>query len=267
MDKKDIVQFSNTLKETIDEYSDIKDSLINEELLELVGDCSKIVKVLVVSKKIKDKFIFKHFLKGFSIGEQAEKEKLDKLKRYINDEDKALFVSQILDNVLNSKSKYSSFILGYMLNTMIKNSDELSPKYVILAEALTHMFDHDIKHIKLLGDFYNNRLDSDKEYKGCKEKFYIDEYFMHILDEKSYSFQDMHLTIEKCISYQLIEKKSETSTKLDLTKLKVERERDEYFNDYYLDGDAIAETFIKDSYKMTIVGDLLYEIMCLLEIE
>ena len=103
--------------------------------------------------------MFKSFIKGFSIEEDVDENSLEKLYKYIIDsEDKAIFVTKTLDRIFTSKSKYAVFILGYMLNTLIKNEENLEPKYIILSDSLTYMFDHDILNIRVIGDYCNYKI-------------------------------------------------------------------------------------------------------------
>ena len=162
MASENMLEVSKLLRDGINNYSDIKDlfkeEVLENDVVELFGDCSKIVKCLSKTKKIVEMGMFTTFLKGFSIGDETEEEKLEKLKEYIDDEDKAMFISKTLNKILDAKSKHAVFILGYMINTLIENERRLNPKYVILADALTHMFDHDIENIRFFGDYYNYKI-------------------------------------------------------------------------------------------------------------
>lgn len=272
MSQEIIVKFTELLKEGVEEYSEVKDFISDEvlenEALELLGDCSKLAKILVKTKKIKDKMIFKSFLKGFYIGEESEHEKIEKLKEYVNDEDKAMFISETLENILNSKSKYASLILGYMINSLILNKKDLNPKYIMLADSLTHMFDHDIKNIRFIGDYCNYKIydDRKKGQRNVKRNVYFGIKFKEILEENSYDKNIMYLTLEKCITYQLMIKIVDSTTELDLDGIDIDYDKESDDKPEISTGTATASTEVDESYEMTVVGDLLFEIINILDI-
>lgn len=263
-------------KDGLDKYSGLKDLLTDQilenEAVELLGDCSGIAKFFIKSKKMIDITMFKFFLKGFYIDEESEKEKLDKLMEYIDDEDKAIFIGKTVESILNSKSKYASFILGYIINTLIVNKKELNPKYIILADALTHMFDHDIVNVRFIGDYCNYKIYDSREAKKndvgrSKRDIYFYKRFKDILDKQDIDKDIFFLTLEKCISYQLMRKNVDSSTELDLDGIDITYNKDLDDAPEISTGMASANTDIDESYQMTVVGELLYEIVIKLEIK
>lgn len=270
-----IYKVTDFLNNGLDKYSDVKgfltDQFLENEAIELLGDCSKIAKFFIGTKKIANRIMFNHFLKGFEIGEDTEEEKLKRLREYANDEDKAMFISKTLESILSSKSKMASFILGYILNTLIVNQKQLNPKYVILADALTHMFDHDIKNIRFIGDYcnytiYDNRKSQKYNSKRNKRDIYFYKKFKEILHENNIDKDIFFLTLEKCISYQLIRKNVDSSTELDLDGLDVSYDKETDDTPAISTGSASANTDIEESYEITVVGDLLYDIILKLDI-
>ncbi len=276
MPEIDIYKFIDFLNNGLDKYSDAKGFLSNtfleNEAIELLGDCSKIAKFFIGTKKLADRTMFNHFLKGFEIGKHTEEEKLRMLREYANDEDKRMFISKTLESILSSKSKMASFILGYILNTLIVNQRQLNPKYVILSDALTHMFDHDIKNIRFLGDYcnyriYDNRKSQKYNSKRDKRDIYFYKKFIEILHENNIDKDIFFLTIEKCTSYQLIRKNVDSSTELDLDGLDVSYDKETDDTPAISTGLASANTEVEESYEITVVGDLLYDIILILDIK
>lgn len=273
---ENMLEVSKLLRDGINNYSDIKDlfkeEVLENDVVELFGDCSKVVKFLSKTKKIVEMGMFTTFLKGFSIGDETEEEKLKKLKEYIDDEDKAMFISKTLNKILDAKSKHAVFILGYMINTLIENERRLNPKYVILADALTHMFDHDIENIRFFGDYYNykvydNRKKKSKSNKSQKRYIYINKKFKDILKENDLDDKIVYLTLEKCCSYQLMVKYVESNTDLDLDGIDVSYDKENDNVPEISTGTALANTEVEESYGMTIVGELLYDLIIELDIK
>ena len=257
---------------TLDKYSEVRELLeenvLKNSIVEIIGDSSKVISGIVNAKRLKDKVMFAWFLKGFNIGEETEQVKIEKLKNYVDNEDKALFISDTLEKIMNSKSKLCALILGYMINTLTNNKNDLHPKYIILADALTHMFDHDIKNIKFLGDYCNYKIyDNRKKGKSKKRNVYFYKRFKELLDENNCDKDIMYLTLEKCMSYQLMRKNVESTTDLDLDGIGVSYDKDYDDEPEITTGTASANTEVDESYELTIIGDLLYEIICVLGIE
>lgn len=269
MDKQKIESVGKYIIDCIKDYPDIKDTLLKDSAIEILGDYSKVVKSLVKLNKLKNEAGFKSFLKGFNIGDEIEEEKIKKLQEYIeNDEDKAFFISNTLQNILNSKSRYSCFILGYMINTLISENRKLNPKYIILADALTHMFDHDIKNVKLIGDYINYKINDDRDKGIVKQKrnLYYTKKFKDVVSSNGNDIDIFYLTLEKCITYQLMLKEIESSTDLDLDGINVDYDKELDKAPEITTGTASATTDVDESYTMTTVGNLLYDLIILLEI-
>lgn len=264
------------IKDGLDKYSDtrdlLKEEVLENEAIELIGDCSKVAKLLVGTKKLFNISMFSFFLKGLYIGNQTEEEVIDKLREYINDEDKAMFISKTIDNILNSKSKYSVFILGYMVNTLLRSQQELHPKYIILANALTNMFDHEIESIRFMGDYCNYKIYDErklgrKKINKNKRDIYFYKRFKEILEENNFDKDILYLTIEKCIANQLMIKNVESYTELDLNGLDVSYDKEIDDEPDISTGSASANTEVEESYEMTIIGEFLYELTVELDIK
>ncbi|WP_270940590.1 hypothetical protein [Romboutsia lituseburensis] len=267
MSKEKSVQIIDFFENMIDSHSEIKD-IINTDILEndavtFLSDNIKFVRTLKSLNDSKNIIMFKKFLKGFNIGEEPDVELIEKLKKYINDEKKFDFISQTLEKILNSKSRYSAYIMGYMVNTLINGKEDLHPKYIILADALSHMFDHDIENMKFIGDYCNKKIyDTNNENeKVVKQRgIYFYKKFTDILSENHIDKDIMYLTLEKCLAYQLMVKNVESDSELHLDfSVDYDKESDDVPE---ISGDSSSvdiDTY--ESYELTIVGDLLYELI------
>lgn len=91
---------------------------------------------------------FMYFLQGFNPEEIPSEEKLKKLKKYVNNEEKAMFISDTLSKILLSKSTYANMLLGYLLNYIIENNEDLDMDYLIVVDALNNLYDKDIINFK-----------------------------------------------------------------------------------------------------------------------
>lgn len=276
MSEVNLSKVADFFSDGLEKYSDAREffteQVLENEAIQLLGDCSRTAKFLIGTKKLVDRRMFNNFLKGFNIGEDTEDEKLEKLREYIDNEDKSMFISKTLESILNSKSKHASFILGYMINTLIVNQKELNPKYIILADALTHMFDHDIENVRFIGDYCNYAICDDRKSakytsKRNKRDIYFYKKFKEVLDENNIDKAIFYITLEKCISYQLMRKNLDSSTELDLDGVDISYDKENDDTPEISTGTASANTDVEESYEMTVVGDLLYDIILKLDIK
>ncbi|MCY6355372.1 hypothetical protein [Clostridium sp. ZS2-4] len=268
MEKNTTNELLNIAKEVFKEYSDIKEFIQNEivesDLGEILGECSKLVGGLIKLNNYKNKQMFKCFLKGFTIGTEAEEEKVEKLKKYIKDKKSALFISQTLENIKQSKSEKACLILGYMINTIIEENRSLNGKYIILADALTHMFDHDIENFKFIGDYCNLKIYNEKKATR-KRAVYFYNSFKTLLNENDIDKNIMFLTLEKSCTYQLLIKNVDANTELNLD-LDVSYDKESDNEPEVGTGSSDVSTEVDEYYTMTFVGDLLYKIINILRL-
>ena len=265
-----LISFVENIKDLSEKYSNIKDILednvLENELFELGTDTIKFFKILNNGKKAFDLIMFKSFIEGFSIEEDIDEKRLEQLYRYIIDsEEKAIFVTKTLDRIFKSKSKYAVFILGYILNTLIKNEENLQHKYIILADSLTYMFDHDILNIRFIGDYCNYKIYDDRNSNSFRKMrdICVNRKFLELLKQESIDKDIFILTLEKCISYQLIRRNIELKTNLDLSGADITYDI-EYGKNSSTDvstGTASADSETEERYCMTMICNLLYDII------
>lgn len=264
----EIVEIS---KNMLEDYTGIRefieDEIIESDLGEILGDSVKVVGVLIKLNNYKNTQMFKSFLKGFTIGSEIEEEKVEELKKYMKNKKRTLFISQTLQNIIQSKSEKACLILGYMINTLSEKDTDANGKYVVLADALTHMFDHDIENIKFIGDYCNFKIDNKKKVgdKRTKRSVYFYKKFKMLLNENGIDEDIMFLTLGKSCTYQLMIKDVDASTELNLD-LDVNYDKDLDKEPELSTGNSEASTDVDEYYTMSIVGDLLYEIINILRL-
>ncbi len=75
----------------------------------------------------------------------------------------------------------------------------------------------------------------------------------------------MFLTLEKCVTYQLLFKEVEVATELNIDlDVVYDKERDDEPAVSVID--SSADTSVDESYRLTGVGDILYQIINILDI-
>ncbi|WP_142289831.1 hypothetical protein [Staphylococcus argenteus] len=222
-DKLNEVQFH------IENMLDVKKGIVENPFFELAQDGSNVLRVLNNMSKIAAQKKFMYFLQGFNPEEIPSEEKLKKLKKYVNNEEKAMFISDTLSKIILSKSTYANMLLGYLLNYIIENNEDLDMDYLIVVDALNNLYDKDIINFKKIYSI-NSRIVTTTRLR--KEIGNNNDYFSAIQ------------TIEKLNFLRLIIKAVEIETNLNYDN------DDPEFSDIDVDQNEI--------YRKNNAGKLLY---------
>lgn len=186
-------EIKNKIAANLSTYSEMKKEILEDEYLALIGDASKVVTFLRGVSKIIVNKKFQKFLEGFSEGEQPLEEQMDKLLNYIDDEEKAEFISDIFTKVMLANSSKATLVMGTILKDIEKAGSQIEHNKIIAINALTTMYDIDLKNIMIINEFFE--LESDRIYPPRLAKY---------CSEKCYDYNSVNLTIEKCVSYQIL---------------------------------------------------------------
>ncbi|MHA7767544.1 hypothetical protein [Bacillus atrophaeus] len=76
----------------MENYMQVRDDVLENDFVQLIGDSSKIVGFLRGSSELIIRKKFESFLKGFSLEEEPTEAQLEKLIKYIDNETKAEFI-------------------------------------------------------------------------------------------------------------------------------------------------------------------------------
>lgn len=240
MGKEIMLQGLVKLNSSIEEYLEIKDEILDNDYLEVIGDISKTVKFLKSVNEMKIKRQLLSFIKGFNPSNNPTEEEINKLIKYVNNESKAQFISDILSNILFAKSRKSCMIIGSMIGYLKDNLNELPVEYIICVSGLTDLFDHDIENIKYIYKWVNNEIEGQKKRNKKTGWFYITKKFKELAKANDVEINSLLMTVEKFVSLQYLQKVYEIDFGVELD---VESPN--------------ADTY--ESYKLTEVGNLLCE--------
>lgn len=136
--------------EHIETYMQIKNDILENDYVQLLGDSSKMLGFLRSSSELILRKKFESFLKGFSLDEQPNEAQLQRLIKYIDDENKAEFIADTFSKILLSKSSRACLIMGSILNSIVENSEDLTHAHLVSINALMNFYDMDIENYKLL---------------------------------------------------------------------------------------------------------------------
>lgn len=195
----------NEVWEKISSYLDVKDLVTESECVEVLGDSFSIIKLLRNASNLIIQKRFESFLKGFKDTEKPTEEQLNRLLKYIDDKQKAEFISDIFSKILLSNSKLSCMIMGCIMQKIINTGDNVTHSDLICIDALTKFYDFDIKNFKTVCDNQNLKrskvINLNNIYKK-KENENIDK-------------TSISLTLQKCVSCQLVSLESEVDANFD----------------------------------------------------
>lgn len=236
MNMPTINTFINYIDSKIETYSEFKDASGISDIMEVLDDNLSIFKGISSVTKYISKKRFAYFLKGLDNNNIELESSLSKLYSYIDDESKAEFITKTIDRVLRSNSKKSAFLLGVLASELISNKKDPDFKELICVTSLGKLHDYDLENLISIWKY----LDDDKVRHGRNDWFSISNLLKKWAKENNINIDDsIELTIEKCVSLQLIIKDFHSDINIDS----------------HSPEDATVDT--NKSYKFTIVGNQL----------
>jgi len=201
-DKLPTINIIDALSEKLSTYLAIKDSILENEYVELLGDCSKVYGFLRNASKLVARKRFESFLKGFRDDEEPTEEQLAKLMKYIDNEQKAEFIADTFQKILLSKSSKSCLIMGTIMQDILKKKAELTLEDLVCLDALTNFFDC---------DFENYRYICNDAYPKTNKEFKLSTDWFVKCKEDDFSDASVLLTVSKAVSHQLMNKDDDLS--------------------------------------------------------
>lgn len=236
----------NDINEKITGYLSLKDSIIDDDYLEVFSDSVTVIRAISSTYKLISKRRLACFLKGLNLEKEPSFEQLCKLYDYIDSEEKAEFISDSITKVLTANSKKSAFLLGIIIHRLINSKVDLTYKELICANALSSFYDFDIDNIIVLCNYV-------KYLKSARKKtfsgwFNIYNSFSSWRKDKGIDLDNSHiLTVEKCVTAQIL-----------IRDIEVELDIDE-------DSPGSASATNNESFKFTEAGELLLDNLKYLE--
>ena len=197
---QEIIKFTKEILSNTAKIDDVIDKALEpiKDYTDTIGDIATPIKSLIAIVNLKKRLTFKSFVanyanqlnKGYIIDEEETK----KLQNYFKDKKNIAFISDIIDNAINSKSLKATAILGVIAGKLIKEKNELTYDYLSIIDSLRIMTDFDIENFVVLYDYLPIVGTSHEETNEYRTRdFYKDENPTKIkLDRVS-----LELTIEK----------------------------------------------------------------------
>lgn len=205
-------------------YMQIKNDILDNDFVQLLGDSSKIIGFLRGSSELILRKKFESFLKGFSLNEKPTEAQLERLIKYIDDETKAEFIADTFSKILLSKSSKACVIMGSILNNVVEDCEDLTHAHLISINALMNFYDMDIENYKLILSLF-------KKQNNTMEKGQINLYHINKeIKEKKLNRTSVLITLEKSVSHQLLFREMKVEIDVDPDADFADAETKEYFS-------------------------------------
>ena len=205
----EVVDLFKKVQEVSNDYADIKDILVDDSSAELLEDSVSVLKLLNCSRKAFLHIKFKAFLRGLN-RDNANKESIERLVQYVENQDRAEFITNSFDKVLFANSKLVCCLIGIMINELVVNKRDVSQEELMLLQALSVLNDFDVTHF-----YYLHK-------QCCRNKGYnrITESCIAKVCENIHTTPDkIALTIKMLEKANLIEKDAEVRLDMDETEI------------------------------------------------
>ncbi|WP_026883545.1 hypothetical protein [Clostridium akagii] len=188
-------------------YADLKDSIIGENTFELLGDSVKVLALLNNSRKLYCLTKFKSFLEGINF-ETVSEENLQKLIEYVDNSEKAEFITSTFDKILSANSKIACSVIGLLVNEMCIKKRDVQQSDLMLTQALCIMNDFDVKNFVHL-------MDMRKWKEGSKFKAITNKTMKVFREKYNISELDLNLSLQVIGKGGLTEKEGEAKLDMD----------------------------------------------------
>lgn len=120
------------------------------DITEMVSTTTSIGKLFIAGARFSSQKRFEGFLKGLGNGERVSEKQLDKLKEYVNNEQRAQFMCEQFDKVVRANSVESSMMMGLVLHDTIQKNNNPSFQSLIIVNALSQLYDADIDNLEYI---------------------------------------------------------------------------------------------------------------------
>jgi hypothetical protein len=143
----DIIDISRNIIDNIEKLDDIIDSYFEpvKDLTDTASDIFAPVKAVNALYTFNKKRKFKKFLKSYALGlnEYGSNALSDaeKLKTYLKEEKNFNFLTDTIENAINSKSVFGSMILGYYAGQILSEAKAVNYKDLIIIEGIKELND------------------------------------------------------------------------------------------------------------------------------
>lgn len=196
----EIIKFTKHALDNAAKIDDLIDKALDpiKDYTDTVGDLITPAKSLIAIFNLKKRLTFRTFVINYAKylygNYKINDEETLKLQLYLKDKKNLSYISDIIDNAVNSKSLKASALLGAIAGKVIKEKQELTYDHLSIIDTLRILTDYDISNFIILYEYLptiGTSHDQTDEYRT--RDFYDSENPKPIQLERN----SLELTIEK----------------------------------------------------------------------
>ncbi|QBG56345.1 DNA-directed RNA polymerase [Bacillus amyloliquefaciens] len=224
------------LRDEFNGYKDLKKKIVENDYVEIFSELSPMLKFAKSIFDFAQEIKFNMFLKGFNEEDVPLDQQIQKLRKYIDNPTRAEFIANTINKILAANSSEACLIIGTILNSVVNENKDIEHEKLVVINALTSFFNHDIQNYREILDYIN--LNAEKVNKNgniIKKKPKVichNDVWGHCNNQKIQA-ESMYLTLDKCVSFQIVNREYETRTDssidIDLESVEVDTELDEFY--------------------------------------
>lgn len=197
---KEIIEFTKQVLDNAAKIDDVIDNALEpiKDYTDTIADFITPIKGLIAIINIKKRLALrtfvinyaKHLYGNYTIND----EETLKLQNYLKDKKNLSYISEIIDNAVNSKSLKASALLGAIAGNVIKEKKELTYDYFSIIDTLRILTDYDIENFIILYEYLPEIGTSHDETEEYRTKDFYDS---ENLNPIQLNRDSLELTIEK----------------------------------------------------------------------
>ena len=198
--RNEIIEFTKQILHNATKIDNIIDNALEpiKDYTDTIGDIITPIKSLVSIVNFKKRLTLKAFVinyaKNLYGNYTINAEETLRLQKYLKDKKNISYISEIIDNAVNSKSLKASAILGAIAGNLIKEKRELNYENFSIIDTLRILNDYDIENFITLYEYLPEVSFAHFETKEYRTSDFYDYENVNIIQLNR---ESLELTIEK----------------------------------------------------------------------
>lgn len=195
-----IIEFSRNVLTNLSKLDDVLDKTLEPitDYTDTIQDISTPIKSFIAIIDFKRKLNLKAFIKSYSkeLGESYEinEKETIKLKNFFENKKNIIYISDIIDSAIQSKSLKSTSLLGVVAAKFIKDKNTINYIDLSIIESLRVMNDFDLENFKSLYEYLSKIYNENKESNEFRTKDFYEKQNPKTINMDR---ESLELTIEK----------------------------------------------------------------------
>ncbi|KXZ21824.1 DNA-directed RNA polymerase [Bacillus nakamurai] len=224
------------LRDEFNGYKDLKKIIVENDYVEMFSEISPMLKFAKNIFDFAQEIKFNMFLKGFNENDVPLDQQIQKLRKYIDNPTRAEFIANTINKILVANSSEACLIIGTILNSVVNENKDIEHEKLVVINALASFFNHDIQNYRKILDYINLKAEKINKNRNIiikepKVIYHSDVWGQG--NKQKIQVESMYLTLDKCVSFQIVNREYETRTDssidIDFESIDVDTELDEFY--------------------------------------